>query len=331
MKAADMRMVDLILKKKYGGELTKEEIRFIIQGYTGGTIPDYQIASWLMAIYFKGMTAVETAELTLSMVASGDTVDLSEIKGIKVDKHSTGGVGDTTSLMLVPLVACTGIPMAKMTGRGLGHTGGTVDKLESIPGFNTKLDTDQFIRAVQKVGAAIIGQTKSLVPADGKLYALRDVTGTVDSIPLIASSIMSKKIASGSDAIVLDVKTGNGAFMKSLDDSFALAQAMVDIGTNVGKRVVALVTDMGQPLGMSVGNALEVVEAIRVLKGEIKGPLRDVVLTIGSYLVTLADKAKDIAEAKKLLESFIDNGKAIEKFREIIEISGRERQGCRRY
>ncbi len=317
-----MRMVDIIEKKRDGKALSTQEINFFIEGYTKGTIPDYQASALAMAIYFQDMDERERADLTLAMVNSGDTIDLSSIQGIKVDKHSTGGVGDTTTLVLAPLVASLGIPVAKMSGRGLGHTGGTIDKLESIKGFHVELTKEQFIDLVNKDKVAVMSPSGNLTPADKKLYALRDVTGTVNSIPLIASSIMSKKIAAGADAIVLDVKTGYGAFMKTEKDAEELAHAMVRIGNNVGRKTVAIISDMSQPLGFAIGNALEVKEAIETLSGKGPKDLTELVLTLGSQMVILAGKAKNTDEAKQMLLNSINSGKAIAKFKEFIQNQG---------
>ncbi|MFJ8256210.1 pyrimidine-nucleoside phosphorylase [Peribacillus asahii] len=317
-----MRMVDLIEKKRDGHELTTEEMTFIIQGFTDGSLPDYQMSAWAMAVYFQGLTERECADLTMAMVQSGDQIDLSKIEGIKVDKHSTGGVGDTTTLVLGPLVASVGVPVAKMSGRGLGHTGGTVDKLEAVAGFHVEIENEQFIELVNKNKLAVIGQSGNLTPADKKLYALRDVTATVNSMGLIASSIMSKKIAAGADAIVLDVKTGAGAFMKTLEDSEALAHAMVQIGNNVGRQTMAVISDMSQPLGFAIGNALEVKEAIDTLKGEGPEDLTELSLTLGSYMVYLAKKASSLDEARARLTQAIQDGSALETFRKFLIAQG---------
>lgn len=317
-----MRTVDLIQKKRDGGELSRQEIAYLIQGYTNGTIPDYQMSAWAMAVFYQGMTARETADLTLEMAASGDVMDLGSIHGIKTDKHSTGGVGDTVTLVLAPLAASAGVPVAKMSGRGLGHTGGTIDKLESIPGFSVELTRERFIDQVNKHGVAVISQSGNITPADKKLYGLRDVTATVNSIPLIASSIMSKKIASGADAIVLDVKTGSGAFMKSLEDSVRLAEAMVSIGTEVGRETVAVITDMEEPLGTAVGNALEVRLAVETLQGKGPADLKELCLELGSQMLVLGGKAGNTEEAKANLEEAIRSGAALAKFKEFVEAQG---------
>lgn len=317
-----MRMYDLIEKKKLGMELTTEEIHFMIDGFTDGTIPDYQMSAMTMAICFQGMSKRETVDLTLAMRNSGDVLDLSSIPGIKVDKHSTGGVGDKTSLALTPIVASLGVPVAKMSGRGLGHTGGTIDKLESFPGFTTALPEETFFKNVREIGIAIAGQTANLAPADKKLYALRDVTATVDQMSLIASSIMSKKLASGSDAIVLDVKTGNGAFMKRYEDSVALAKEMVSIGTMAGKKTAAIITDMDQPLGNAIGNAIEVIEAIDTLKGKGPSDFKEVVFALGAQMLLFAGRADSCEDAVKLMQDSIDSGAALDKMAEFVRAQG---------
>ena len=317
-----MRMIDIIEKKRDGKSLTKEEIEFFVNGYTHEEVPDYQASSLAMAIFFQDMNDEERAALTMSMVNSGEKIDLSDINGIKVDKHSTGGVGDTTTLVLAPLVAAVGVPVAKMSGRGLGHTGGTIDKLESVKGFNVEISEKDFIKLVNDNQVAVIGQSGNLTPADKKLYALRDVTGTVNSIPLIASSIMSKKIAAGADAIVLDVKTGSGAFMKTLDDAEALAHAMVRIGNNVGRNTMAIISDMSQPLGNAIGNALELKEAIATLKGNGPKDLTELVLTLGSQMVVLAEQAVSLDEARQMLIDAIKTGKALNKFKTFLSNQG---------
>ncbi|WP_462392150.1 pyrimidine-nucleoside phosphorylase [Clostridium cadaveris] len=317
-----MRMYDLILKKRNGEELSKEEINFFVDGYTKGEIPDYQVSSLLMAIYFQKMNSRETADLTMAMVNSGDILSLKDIEGIKVDKHSTGGVGDTTTLVLGPMVASLGIPVAKMSGRGLGHTGGTIDKLESFKGFSVEMPEEKFISNVNNIKLAVGGQTGDLAPADKKLYALRDVTGTVDNISLIASSIMSKKIAAGADAIVLDVKVGEGAFMKTKEDALHLAKEMVSIGRNLKRNTVAVISDMDQPLGKAIGNALEVEEAIETLKGNGPKDLLELCMTLGSEMVVLAEKAKDKNEARQMLMETIESGKALNKLKEFVAAQG---------
>ncbi|PTX50877.1 pyrimidine-nucleoside phosphorylase [Melghirimyces profundicolus] len=317
-----MQTVEIIRKKRDGNDLSTEEIRHLIQGYVKGRIPDYQLSAWAMAVYFTGMSTRETADLTLEMVRSGEQVDLSAIEGVKVDKHSTGGVGDTTTLVLAPLVAAAGVPVAKLSGRGLGHTGGTIDKLESFSGFDTSMTTEAFVRQVNQLGLAVMGQTADLTPADKQLYALRDVTATVDSIPLIASSIMSKKIAAGANAIVLDVKTGNGAFMKEEEQAIELARAMVEIGSRIGRRTVAFISDMNQPLGRAIGNALEVKEAIDTLKGDGPADLTRLCLALGAQMVILAGKADTPGEAEKRLEDAIADGSALELFRRFVKAQG---------
>lgn len=317
-----MRMYDLIMKKRSNKSLSRDEIRFMITHYTDGTIPDYQMSAMMMAIYFNGMNEEETLNLTMAMAKSGEMLDLSGIRGIKVDKHSTGGVGDKTSLALTPMVAACGIPVAKMSGRGLGHTGGTIDKLESFPGFSTDMDTERFIRQVNEIGIAIMGQTKDLAPADKKLYALRDVTATVDNMSLIASSIMSKKLASGADAIVLDVKTGSGAFMKKEADAFLLAEEMVKIGNGAGRHTTAVISDMDQPLGYAIGNVLEVKEAIDTLNGNGPADFVELCLTLGAEMVVAGGKAATAEEAKELLLAKIEDGSALKKLAVLVESQG---------
>ena len=317
-----MRIYDIIMKKRDGYELKKEEIEYFVDGFTNGEIPDYQISALLMAIYFSGLNEEETLNLTMAMANSGDMLDLSEINGVKVDKHSTGGVGDKTSLVLGPMVASLGVPVAKMSGRGLGHTGGTIDKLESIPGFSTVLEENKFIENVNLHKIALVGQTANLAPADKKLYALRDVTATVDNLSLIASSIMSKKLASGADAIILDVKTGSGAFMKDENDAIELARAMVKIGNGAGKDTVAIVSNMDEPLGNAVGNALEVKEAIETLNGNGPEDLLELSLVLGSYMLISAGVADDVEEGINMLRETVEDGRAKEKLREFIEAQG---------
>lgn len=321
-EAETMRMYDLIMKKKHGLTLSEEEIRFFVAGYTKGEIPDYQMAAFLMAVCFRGMDEKETLALTLSMAESGEMLDLSAIHGKKADKHSTGGVGDKTSLILGPMVASLGVPVAKMSGRGLGHTGGTIDKLESFPGFSTAISNEQFISNVNRMKLAIIGQTAELAPADKKLYALRDVTATVDELSLIASSIMSKKLAAGSDVIVLDVKAGSGAFMKTYEDAEKLAQLMVKIGNGAGRKTYAVISDMNQPLGFAVGNILEVKEAIEALNGRAPEDVSDACMTLASYMLLGTGRARDLTEAKEMLRECIETGAALQKFAEFIKAQG---------
>lgn len=316
-----MRMYDIIAKKRNGKALEQAEIKFFVDGYVSGKIPDYQAAALLMAIYFMGMNSQETAALTLCMANSGDTVDLSTIPGLKVDKHSTGGVGDKTTLIISPIVAALGVKVAKMSGRGLGHTGGTIDKLESIPGFKTDLSRETFFDIVKKIGVSIIGQSGNLVPADKKIYALRDVTATVENIPLIASSVMSKKIAAGSDCILLDVKVGSGAFMKTLDDAIDLAKEMVEIGENVARKTIALITDMDKPLGRAIGNSLEVIEACETLKGNGPDDLTEISLSLAANMLYLAGKGT-LEECTCLAQKAIKDGSAFEKFKEMVAAQG---------
>lgn len=317
-----MRMYDLILKKRQGNVLTKDEIDWMIREYTDGRIPDYQMSAMMMAICFQGLDKEETYELTMAMARSGEMLDLSQIQGIKVDKHSTGGVGDKTSLALIPIVASLGIPVAKMSGRGLGHTGGTIDKLESIPGFSTQLEDDAFEEQVNSIGISIMGQTKDLAPADKLLYALRDVTATVDQISLIASSIMSKKLAAGADAILLDVKTGSGAFMKEESDAMQLAKEMVEIGKSAGRKMTAVITNMDEPLGMAVGNILEVKEAIDTLKGNGPDDFVELIETLASHMLILGGAAKDFDEGLMRVRESIQSGKALDKFKQFVAAQG---------
>lgn len=317
-----MRMVDIILKKRNGQALSKTEIDFMIENYVTDKIPDYQMSAFAMAVCLNGMGNDEVSNLTHAMAYSGDTVDLSAIKGIKVDKHSSGGVGDKTSLIVLPLVASLGVPVAKMSGRGLGHTGGTLDKLESISGFKIELSNDDFINNVNRIGIALVGQTSNLVPADKKLYGLRDATGTVESIPLIASSIMSKKIASGADAIVLDVKVGAGAFMKDLSDATELAKIMVSIGNNLNRKTVAILSNMNEPLGYEVGNANEIKEVVEVLKGNGEAKLTELCLELASNMAVLGGKYEDIESAYQDIKATINDGTALNKFREFIQAQG---------
>lgn len=324
-------MYDIIESKKRGRALTEEEIDFVVAGYTQGNIPDYQVSALLMAIYFQGMNLEETAKLTMAMAQSGDQIDLSPIEGIKVDKHSTGGVGDKTTIVLAPLVAAVGAKVAKMSGRGLGHTGGTIDKLESFEGFKVEMSEDAFFKQVNEHHIAVVGQSGELAPADKKLYALRDVTATVDNMSLIASSIMSKKIASGADAICLDVKCGTGAFMKKLEDAKALAQTMVDIGNHVGRHTMAVVSDMNQPLGYAVGNALEVIEAIETLKGNGPEDLTLLTTTLASHMLVLSKICISLEEAHQKVQEVIQNGAAIAKLQEWIALQGGKKEAVLDY
>lgn len=321
-----MRMVDLIEMKRDGKPLSKQEIRFIIKGYVQGDIPDYQMSAWAMAVYFQGMSLEETAELTLTMAKSGDQLDLSTLGGRFVDKHSTGGVGDKTTLLLGPMVAACGVPVAKMSGRGLGHTGGTIDKLSSVPGFRVELTEEEFLAQVKKIGLSIIAQTGNLVPADKKLYALRDVTGTVSSIPLIASSVMSKKIAAGAQGIVLDVKYGSGAFMKTVEDARRLARTMVDIGKALGRQTIAVLSSMNQPLGRAVGNSLEILEVADALQGKGPDDLMDVCLELGAWMLVAGDAVPNVEEGKKCLCHSLESGAAWNKFLDFLTEQGGDAQ-----
>ncbi|KRK20878.1 thymidine phosphorylase [Levilactobacillus brevis ATCC 14869 = DSM 20054] len=318
-------MVDIIDKKRNGGELTQEEIQTFVDGVVSGEIPDYQTSAFLMATYFKDMTDAERSELTMAMMKSGDHLDLSSIPGLKVDKHSTGGVGDKTSIPLAPIVAALGIPVPMISGRGLGHTGGTLDKLEAIPGYQVEISESDFLKQVRDQGLAIVGATGNIAPADKKIYALRDVTDTVDSIPLIASSIMSKKIASGTDALVIDVKTGAGAFMKTLDDSRKLAKALVGIGKGVGMDCMAIISDMNQPLGNAIGNALEIKESIDLLKGQAPADITELVMTLGAHMVVMSGKADDLETARAMCEKTITDGSALQKFGDMVAAQGGDR------
>ena len=317
-----VRAIDVIRKKRDGGELSPDEIHSLVNAYTAGDIPDYQVSAWLMAVVLRGMTRAETAALTDAMLHSGEVLDLSSISARKVDKHSTGGVGDKTSLVLAPLAAAAGVAVPMISGRGLGHTGGTLDKLEAIPGFNVNLPVAQFRRILETCGCAMIGQTAEIAPADRKLYALRDVTGTVESPYLICASIMSKKLAEGIDALVLDVKTGSGAFMKTEDDAAFLAELMVETGERMGKEVVALITDMDQPLGSMIGNALEVVEAVEVLRGEGPEDLRQLCLELAGWMLHLGGVSATVEDGKRQSEKLISSGKALDKFRQMVELQG---------
>lgn len=317
-----MRAVDIIVKKRDGGILTQEEIKFFIEGYTRGDIPDYQAAAWAMAVLLKGMTAQETTDLTLAMAQTGETLDLSHVVPFAVDKHSTGGVGDKTTLSVAPMVAACGLPVGKMSGRGLGFSGGTLDKLESIPGYRVDLSTDEFLAQLSKVGIVLTGQSADLAPADGKLYALRDVTGTVQSIPLIASSVMSKKIAAGAQAIVLDVKTGRGAFMRTLEEARELAEVMVSIGKLSGRRVIAVLSNMDEPLGSAVGNAIELEEAVETLRGQGPADYVEHCLSLAAYMLLLSSKAKNLADGKLMAAAVIQNGQAFEMLRKLVIAQG---------